>query len=352
MDSKNAPTLSSVLVTGITGFIGRNTVRRILKKYQITALVRPGTNQRRYAEFENDVEIIELDLSDKNRLQSFLSKNKFDYILHIGALRGGRAFSRDDFLKSNVIATEVLINYAIKNQAKFIFCSSVGVFGAIPLELPANLHTQFQEDNLYHTTKIKCERMIQKAVLDRGLQAYIVRPAITYGKDDYGFPYTLTKLIDKKMLLLPKNKILIHLTNVDSLAEAFAKILENDYPAGKIWTVADSEKVDFKDLADFIYNRLNANMKKHKHEKNAKQSVFETSLKYPKSRYLKKEFFVFFIKLFKFLKNELWVSRFELISHSWFYDVNPAYDELKLKQYKTIPDFKVVVDWYLSKKKR
>ncbi len=343
--------LPSVLMTGITGFIGMHTARRIVKKYNITALVRPGTRKSRYVEFESDVRIVELNLSDKVELQNYLEKRKFDYILHIGALRGGRAFNVNEFLKTNVIATEVLLNNALKNKSKLIFCSSVGVFGAIPVELPANEHTPFQEDNLYHKTKIQCERMIQKAVLDKGLKAYIVRPAITYGKYDYGFPYTLTKLIDKKLLFLPHNKIFIHLTNVEALAEAFNKILENDYPSGKVWTVADCEKVNFAELVNFVHERITENRKIIKNSKsNQKNSVNIKFKPYPASRLIKKEFFVFMTKVAKFFRSELWTSRFELISNSWYYDVRQSYEDLKLKQYKTIPDFKVVIDWYLGKK--
>ena len=62
----------------------------------------------------------------------FLNKNQFDYILHIGALRGGRNFSKNDFYKVNVNATEQLAVYALTHHSNFIFCSSVGVFGGIP----------------------------------------------------------------------------------------------------------------------------------------------------------------------------------------------------------------------------
>ncbi|MDD4155775.1 MAG: NAD(P)-dependent oxidoreductase [Candidatus Cloacimonetes bacterium] len=342
--------LPSVLMTGITGFIGKHTALKIMKKYNITALIRPNTKKKRYTEFENEVRLIELDLSDKMKLQEFLEKNKFDFILHIGALRGGRAFSADEFLKTNVVATETLLNYAVINNSKFIFCSSVGVFGAIPVELPANNNTPFKEDNLYHKTKIICEKMIQKAVLDKSLKAYIVRPAITYGKDDYGFPYTLTKLVDKRLLFIPDKKIYIHLTNVDALAEAFSKILENDYPIGKIWTVADYERVNFNDLIDFIYERIGDYKKSKINQKNDDNNKTVNDFnKYPKSRVIRKEVFVLFTKLAKFFKNELWTSRFELISNSWYYDVKQTYVDLKLKQYKTIPEFKVVVDWYCKK---
>ena len=334
----------TVLMTGITGFIGKYTAKKIYKKFNITAIIRPGTDKSRYSDFENEVTFVSINLSDRIELNKFLAKNSFDYILHIGALRGGRLFNSEEYVKANVIATELLMNNAIKNKSKFIFCSSVGVYGAIPVELPANLRTPYKEDNLYHITKIKCEKLIEKAVLDKKINACIVRPAITYGRGDYGFPFTLTKLIAREMLFLPNKRIFIHMTNVDLLADAFARILDSGFESGKIWNIADNEKVCFQDLVDFIYKRLQEN------KLNAKKIDIDTVVfnKYPKNRILKKEVFIFFTKLAKLFKNELWTSRFELISNSWYFDVKPAFDDLGLKSTKTIPEFKTVVDWYFD----
>ena len=162
-----------------------------------------------------------------------MQKNAFASILHIGALRGGRKFSKEIYLKANVDSTEQLVLNAVNNKSKLIFCSSVGVFGAIPIELPANNKTPKQEDNYYHFTKIKCEAIIQKQVLENKLNACIIRPAITYGGEDFGFPFTLTKLIDKKLLYYPKENNRIHLTHIELLSEAFVKALKMEHCSGK-----------------------------------------------------------------------------------------------------------------------
>jgi nucleoside-diphosphate-sugar epimerase len=41
---------------------------------------------------------------------------------------------------------------------KFIFCSSVGVFGTIPEKVPANLGNPLNGDNEYHYSKIIAEK--------------------------------------------------------------------------------------------------------------------------------------------------------------------------------------------------
>ncbi len=190
--------MKKILLTGITGFIGRNVAEAILpKKYEIDALVRPGTSHKRLEAFKDSFHLVELDLSNIKGLRSFLSDKKYDVILHIGALRGGRKFAKKEYYKVNVDATEQLVIHAAQNDEKIIFCSSVGIFGAIPLELPATSQSPRQNDNYYHYTKNMAEDIIQKYVM-HGLKAIIIRPSITYGPHDFGFPYTLTKLIHKK----------------------------------------------------------------------------------------------------------------------------------------------------------
>ncbi len=323
--------MKTILLTGITGFIGKNVAKRLYQNYQITAIVRPSTAVNRLSFFENKVKFVEIDLTDIKTLKTFLDKNKFDYIVHIGALRGGRKFSKEDYHKANVFSTEQLVLNAMKNDSKLLFCSSVGVFGAIPLELPANNLSPRQEDNYYHKTKIISEAIIQKYVLSGKLNAYILRPAIVYGSGDFGFPYTLIKLIEKKLLVFPNKPFRIHMTHIELITDAFVKALESECISGKQWIIADEVPVLFSNLVDFISNKI--------HHKD-----------YPRNRRIEPFWFELGIKVSRFFKNELWVSRFELISKNWFYDVKEANEDLHLKHFTTIPSFKTVIDWYKIEK--
>ncbi|MEA1973819.1 MAG: NAD(P)-dependent oxidoreductase, partial [Candidatus Cloacimonadota bacterium] len=220
--------MMNLLLTGATGFIGKHVLQELLQKtkYKITVMIRPDTKSR-LNDFMDEVDIVEIDLTNIYKLRSYLSENIFEKIIHIGAIRGGRKYSKTDYFTANVKATEQIALAAKEANSRLVFCSSVGVFGAIPLELPANNQTQKQTDNYYHYTKIEAEKIIQKQVL-YGLDAIIIRPAITYGVGDYGFPYTLTKMIDKKILFMPNKIVRIHLTNVHVLAEGFVKALNNN----------------------------------------------------------------------------------------------------------------------------
>lgn len=325
--------MAKILITGITGFVGGSVATALLPLgHEITALVRPGSSQERTAKYQNGIKLVYVSLSDIPGLKAFLETADFDTVIHIGALRGGRKANREEYYRSNVSSTEQFVAYCVKSGARLIFCSSVGIWGAIPSELPANQQTQKNPDNYYHYTKIESEKIISKAVL-HGLKAMIIRPSITYGKGDRGFPYQLVKLIARHHFLLIKKRIWIHLCHIDTLVEAFLWALSHDWDSGLAINVADREPVQLSSLVDFISRQL--------HGKN-----------YPAWLGVDRRFFAMGENVSRLLKNELFISRFELISKSWFYDVQKYYELMQdkgMQPHFTIPDIQIVIDYYLGK---
>ncbi len=319
--------MSKVFLTGITGFVGKNTARELIKhNHQVIALIRPETPQEKIQEFAESVEFVRIDLCNIPALASYLADNSFDVIMHVGAIRGGKNRSREEYFTVNVKSTEQLMVHCLEKDSRFIFCSSVGVFGGAPLELPATENTPRQNDSYYHFTKIHCESLLQNYVL-KGLKAAVVRPSIIYGIGDYGFAYNLTRLVDKGIMFLANRPVLIHLTHVMSVVEAMIKLIKINYISGNSYNVADKNPVYLKELVDFINNRLKGNP-------------------YPDWKHVNYRLLLLGEKFFRFLKNELWINRFEFIVKDRHYDISNTIADLSLTQYNTIPDFKIVTDWY------
>jgi len=318
------------LITGITGLVGRNVLNEFLAKYpdyNICAFVRPGTDAKRYLDVRAKIRIVYIDLADTESLKDFLFTNEFDTIIHIGAIRGGRRFKRQEYIRSNISSTEQMVEYCLAKNARLIYCSSVGVFGAIPTELPAGAETEKNADNLYHWTKIESERIINKAILN-GLIAAVVRPSITYGQGDFGFPYQLVKLVKRYIFPMIHRRTWIHLTHIDSLVQAFLWLTENTWKSGLTLIVADREPVQLSALVDFISRQV--------HGKN-----------YPRFLVFDRYLFAWGERLARLLKNELWISRFELISKSWFYDTSLYHaiaEKAGIKAHFTIPEFKITIE--------
>ena len=325
--------MAKLLITGITGFIGGSVLDSILhQSHEITALIRPNTTFERYARYEDRIELQKIDLANLKALRDFLETRDFDIIVHIGALRGGRKAPKEEFYLSNIGSTQVLVSYAQKKKAKLIFCSSVGVYGAIPEELPANRHTEKIADNYYHYTKIECERIIGKAI-HRGLDAAIIRPSISYGKGDYGFPYQLVKLVDKGIFPMINKRIWVHLCHIETLVNAFNWCINNSFKSGLTLNIADRDPVELRELVNFISNQTRGS-------------------DYPRYMNLNRGLFSLGEKVSRALKNELFISRFELISKSWFYDVGDYYRLIAKEDtpiHHTVPDIQITIDDYLRK---
>lgn len=215
-----------VLITGATGFIGGHVANKLLSegKYALIAIVRKSDKYRNVEELkQRGAILVEGIFYDENLIAKIFNKFPVRYVIHIAALRGGGAGTEGKYHTVNVHGTEVLLEGSLSHQVKkFIFCSSVGVFGTIPCELPANINTRLNGDNAYHRSKIVAEQKVQKYI-DKGLDAFVVRPAITYGSNDDGFSAILVKLVRKRLLLLPSNENSIHLLDVHKLVEVFTK---------------------------------------------------------------------------------------------------------------------------------
>lgn len=324
-----------VLITGITGFIGGKVCERLIEnEYEvITALIRPGTRKERYQKFEDrDIKCEFKELTDRYSVEQIFNKYKFDIVYHIAAIRGGRDFSKKEYFDVNVNVTKTIARECIKNNTKLIFCSSVGVFGAIPKELPPTENTPRQDDNYYHYTKIEAEKELQKLV-NQGLEVIIIRPAITYGIGDFGFPFNLIKLVDTGLMVLPRKDIKINMVNLKTLTRAFIQAGKTKLESGSAYNIADKTPVSLKKLVNHINLRLK--------DKN-----------YLSWKTIPTFIFDFFDFIFShLLKNELWKARIELISKSWYYDVTPAERDLNFKAENTIPGINYVIDWYKEFKK-
>jgi nucleoside-diphosphate-sugar epimerase len=324
--------MKKVLITGISGMIGRSVLNRIMDLdtgFEISAIVRPDTPQARIGKHFGKIKIEYLDLSDTQSLINLLKTQIYDLIIHVGALRGGRKASKTKFYQTNVYSTEQFLEHALANKSRLIFCSSVGVFGAIPDEMPASNETQYKEDNYYHYTKIQAEKAVNRAIL-KGLNAVIVRPSITYGAADFGFPYQLVRLVKNRIFPLCNKNIWMHLCHIDTITTAIVNLATTKSDIiGKAYNIADVEPVQLRDLVNFINRQI--------YNKN-----------YPKVLTLDNNILILGERVARFLHNELWTSRFELIAHSWFYQVHDAYEDLDLPSHFTVPDFKIVISDYLK----
>jgi nucleoside-diphosphate-sugar epimerase len=167
-----------VAVTGSAGFLGSHLVRGFRggaverERDEVLPLVR-AVDARSPA----GAITVEQALVDSGRLAGL------DALVHAAAVRHRHGVDHATYRASNVDLVEKLLRACAGRVKRFVYVSSVGVYG-FPSRLPITEAHPFAPATLYSVTKIEAEQLVRKLAPSLGLTYAIVRPTIVYGPDD------------------------------------------------------------------------------------------------------------------------------------------------------------------------
>jgi nucleoside-diphosphate-sugar epimerase len=309
----------SILLTGASGFIGRHVARKLasLGDLQLVCILRDGErNPQAESLIREGTVVVPGNFYDSAVIKKLFQQHQFQQVIHLAAIRGGGKAPAAEFQEVNVRGTERLLREAHEQRAqKFIFCSSLGVHGTVPVTVPAGIDTPLHGDNQYNQSKIAAEEAVQRYI-QKGLNAYIVRPTLTYGSGDYGFAQTLADLVRRHLLWLPRSNHQVHWVDVERLAEVFFNLVVNDQSAQRIFVAADIEPVPLKDLVDWIHLHFYRRP-------------------YPDCLRLPDWIFRLALRLLEGIGNEKWSARVALISKDCHYQCSETYRLLGIQPVPT-----------------
>ena len=292
-----------ILLTGSTGFMGSNLLSTLLdNQFEVIAPVR-STSRGKLKNNHKNLFPVEGDFWDDLVFDTYQKFNP-DVIIHLAAIRGEGLGNYDEYHRVNLIGTEKLVNYALENGVKsFIYCSTVGVYGTIPISLPAGLETTLNPDNKYHLTKFQAERIVKETLTDK-IPFFILRPTITYGPGDNGFLVRLVHLVRNKKFPLNQRPVNIHLLNIETFKTLILFLLRNNIKMSDPLIVADQSPVLLAEIVNEIYH--------HYYNSN-----------YPKYLMVPGIFLNLFIQITSLFKMSKLETSLRLISESWYYDTSP-----------------------------
>jgi nucleoside-diphosphate-sugar epimerase len=248
-----------ILLTGATGFIGRNLAKELVEKgNNVRCLVRNSSNKSFLHRL--GVDLAFGDVSDAGSVMK-ATKN-IDIVYHLAAIRGEQnSIDYGTYTLVNVGGTRNLLEASVNaNVHKFIYCSSVGVIGWWPSP-PADENTPCRPTGKYHITKLEAEKVVQSYCNDRGLNATVIRPVITYGDDNSGFIFNLAKLIRAGVFrIIGNGNNYLHLVSIENLISGFTLAESNSRSKGRTYIIADEKPITIIDLASTIAKSLNAKL--------------------------------------------------------------------------------------------
>ncbi|MFH1786596.1 MAG: NAD-dependent epimerase/dehydratase family protein, partial [archaeon] len=176
----------NVLVTGASGFIGTNLVRRLLDdKRDVKAMIRK-TSDTKYLD-KWGVKTCYGDVLDENSLKEAVKG--VDVIYHLVTIRDEPNVPYAEYHGVNVEGLERLIrvsmNAGVKKIVNFSSIAAIG-FGKMPL--PLNEKSPLLPTNNYGRSKGEGEAVAKKYFEENGFNTMSVRPALVYG------PYDLSNM--------------------------------------------------------------------------------------------------------------------------------------------------------------
>lgn len=197
-----------VIVTGANGQLGQEVVR----VFQTNWVVIPTDTNN-------------LDITDKQKLEEFMTREKPDLVIHCAAWTDVDAAAQNPkaAMKVNAGGTKNICEVAKKVNAKVVYISTNEVFDG-KKEIPYEEDDQTNPINIYSKSKLKGEQYCQKIL---GYECIIVRSSWLYGPaSNNNFPNKILKKAKEQGFLKVVDDEIAVPTYTSDLADAVKKLVE------------------------------------------------------------------------------------------------------------------------------
>lgn len=226
-----------ILVTGGTGFIGREVVKRLLDKgFNVKVLCRRSKKI-------SDIGVNTFLGDVRNYKDVKMAIKNCDTVIHLAGIVSykGREI---EMIRTNILGTKNVVHACLKRSVKIIFSSSVSVYGEIEKNCFARENYRIMPINLYGRTKVVAE----KYVCSYG-NYVILRFAPIYGIS-YNWKMIL-RLFEK--LPLPLTEKYTHVLSIRNCVQSIIKSIDGDVG---IYNIADKKPLRIMDLINLILKEM------------------------------------------------------------------------------------------------
>ena len=258
MGLNKIPTISEsdrILIIGGTGFIGRHLAQKCLQ-YSSFVTSLGLTNSIGKEANVKEVEYIQADILDREKLKSALNGRSYDYVFNLGGYIDHTPYfmGGHKVLDAHFIGVTNIINCLDRKRLKgFVQVGSSDEYGS--QLAPQNETMRERPFSTYSFSKTASTHFIQMLHLSEGFPGVVTRLFLTYGpgQDEKRFlPQIIIACLKGESFETTEGRQLRDFCYVEDVVEGLIKSAVTPQAKGHIFNIASGKPVLIRDMIDEI----------------------------------------------------------------------------------------------------
>ena len=230
-----------VIVTGASGFIGHNLVRKLS---QLEAEVVVIDRMQPVERFPH----VEFEWADLKHLTTIYET---DYLIHLAAVTNAGYAERYpiDTYEQNVLGTVNLLNH-VKVSKRIMFPSTALVYGASNTPIPEDAAQD--PSSVYALSKVLGEQLIKFHCQREGIEYTLFRFFNVFGQGQlpmYIVPQVLKQIVEEGKVTIRNGTVMRDLLYVEDCIDAVMKLAVSPKAAGNVFNIGSGHIVSIAEVA-------------------------------------------------------------------------------------------------------
>ena len=249
----------NILITGGTGFIGFNLIKRLSKRKKIKIY----SLSRRKPKIENklsNVTYLYCDISKKKKLNKVLSKKNFDYVVNLAG--EVNHFEKKNTFNSHYIGCKNIAQFFInKKIKKFIQMGSCVEYGKYSSPQKETYEPKLRDiKSAYGKSKLRATYMLLNYFRKKKLPVVIFRLYITFGPNQEPnrlIPTVITNCLKNKIFDCSNGSQYRDFVHVNQVVSLIVKALNKKKIVGQIFNIGSGKPVRVRTVIEKIRKSIN-----------------------------------------------------------------------------------------------